>query len=112
MTYLLSVRALLKIVRKEKAFAHAQRQFPGLTIACSGHYWKDDSLWEFTAQHAWEFPDDQAALWETLKYFGEVDAQWTIQFRPNPRYEVLIWGIAENNDGFWSWCHYELRREV
>ena len=112
MNYSLHVRALLSIVRKDKATAHAQRLFPGLPITCAGRYWKDDSLWEFTASASWEFASDQTALWETLKYFNEVHSQqWNVQFVPESCYEVLVWGIAENNvNNGWTWCNFELRR--
>lgn len=111
MQYALSVRAFLSVVHKDKAIALSLRLFPGLPVECVGRYWKDDSLWEFTAQQQWEFPDDQKALWETLSYFYQLHSQWQLQFAPDEHNETLVSGTAENNfNTGWSWCHFELGR--
>jgi hypothetical protein len=106
------VRAFFDIKRKDKVIAHTGRRFPGLKVQVVGKYWKDESLWEATAQQEYEYCDDKAALWETLTYFSRVSAQWTILSGPNgPEFQTLIEAVAENNDGTGlTWCHFELCR--
>ena len=114
MEYCITIRALIDIKRKDKAVAHAERLFPDLPIELTGRYWKDPSLWEFTAKHLVGYTDDKTALWETLRYFSGAASNWTIITGPTePVFDTLLSAIADNTDGTGlTWCSIELIRQT
>ena len=112
MRYILLLRALVNIKRKEKAEEHLSRLFPGMTAKVDGRYWKDPSLWEANLRREVEFPSDQAALWEILSYLRSAAATWTITSGLNDAScDDLVSGIFDRRDGTGLvWCSYSLLR--
>jgi len=113
MRYTLLIRALVNIKQKEKAEKHLARLFPGIAAKIEGRYWKDQSLWEANVRRDFDYPNDYAALWETLCYLRGAAANWMITSGPNDAsFEVVVSGIFDRDDGTGLvWCSFQLLRE-
>ena len=110
--FTLRLRAFINVARKEKAESHATRLFRGVATKVEGRYWKNKRLWEVSGVKECEHDTDQSALWETLKYFRDISAQWTIVSGPNDdTFETVVAAVYEGaSDDLLSWCSFELLR--
>ena len=96
---------------KSQANKAAERLFPGLAPIVQGKYWKDNKCWEITCERECEYPDDKEALYETQKYFFEIEREWLVNGPREERYDVLVSGIFSNELAhLLKWCSYELQR--
>lgn len=109
MQYQLLVRAFLDVERKDKALSHARRLFSGLNPEVKGRYWKDESLWEVACERHLDYGADAEAVFETMKYFYEVQRQWIVTGPDEADGDTLLSGICKS-DHVLHWCHYELLR--